>query len=278
MKMKTNHIVLALIVLSLFSACKQKNVQNNGGVIMDIEIGDSSSSKADITNTAEIIKKRVETICTENPIISINGNSIHIEMPLMNDTNVCKTLLIQKGEFDIIRSYEAQDVLVYLSDINKKLVENKNFNFSFPTDSNLLPDNPLFNLMCIEANKGIKKGPASFNVMQKDTALIDSVFNHPVLSLILPSDLQFKWAKEKSEPKNDLFILISGKVNRFDKLITSEMIQNANTNDKNGSNEIEFELKQKYHQRWKRITLENVNLSLIILIDDCVIAYHLYKT
>lgn len=257
----------------LFSSCKQKNVQNSGGIIMDLEIGDSLTSKADISQTAEIIKKRVEMICLENPIVNINGNIIHIEMPIIFDTILCKTLLIQKGEFEIIESYEAKDVLVYLSDINKKLVENKNFNFTFPIDSTLLPDNPLFNLISIESDQGISNGPGCGYVMPKDTALIDSIFSNPNLSILLPRDLSFKWAKEKSTENQEFFILIAGKIRLREKLITSEMIQNAKMNDNDGFVEIDLELKQEYHNRWKRITRENIGRSLIMILDGIVVSY-----
>ncbi len=242
--MKTS---VAILLVCILCSCHQiKTIQKNGGITLDIEVGDNQSKPSDISKAIEILKQRVEMICTTNPIVTVNSRTMHIEMPMNFDTIVCKTLLIQRGEFEIMESYEANDVLLFLSEINKALVENKNFDFKFPVDSTLIEDNPLFNLISIQKtamNGQLPSGPAVGYVMSKDTALINSIFIHPKLSKLLPRDLVFKWAKERNSNEQELFILIATKKNYHDKLITSDMIIDAKMNGQNGYNEIQFTFK-----------------------------------
>jgi hypothetical protein len=273
--------LFAIVMVALLCSCQPKTVQKNGGVIIDVEIGDSQTSPADVSKTVDLIKKRVELFCKTNPLITVNSRNLHIEMPLIMDTLVCKTILFQKGEFEIMESYEAQDVLPFLAEINKKLVENKNYDLKFPSDSTMIKDNPLFNLISINETReenGIKKlqkGPAVGFVKESDTALLNAVFNHKELSKLLPRNLIFKWAKERNSKEISLFILIATKTRGItpEKLITSDMIMDSKIDDRGGRPEIMFTLKPEFHKRWKRITQENVDLSLPMLIDNFVISY-----
>ena len=273
--------LFAIVMVALLCSCQPKTVQKNGGVIIDVEIGDSQTSPADVSKTVDLIKKRVELFCKTNPLITVNSRNVHIEMPLVLDTQVCKTLLFQKGEFEIMESFEAQDVLPFLAEINKKLVENKNFDLKFPSDSTMIKDNPLFNLLSINETMvengvhQIQKGPAVGFVQESDTALMNAIFCHKELSKLLPRDLKFKWAKERNSKEISLFILIATKTRGItpEKLITSDMIMDASLDDKHGQNVINIVLKPEFHQRWKRITRENVSLSLPMLIDDFVVSY-----
>lgn len=273
---------LAILLACILCSCHQiKTVQKNGGIILDIEIGDSQSKQSDIAKTIEILKHRVEMICTTDPIVTVNSRTLHIEMPTNTDALVCNTLLIQRGEFEIMESYEANDVLPFLSEVNKALVENKNFDFIFPIDSTLIENNPLFNLISIQQtalNGQLQSGPAVGYVMPKDTALINSIFLHPELSKLLPRDLVFKWAKERNSTEQELFILIATKKNYHEKLITSDMIMDATTNEQNGMNVIQFTFNQETHQRWERITQENIGKALPMIIDDFVVSYPMVQS
>lgn len=273
--------LFAIVMVALLCSCQPKTVQKDGGVIIDLEIGDSQTSTADIAKTADIIKKRVELFCTSNPIVIISSRNVHIEMPLINDTNVCKTLLFQKGEFEIMESYEAQNVLPYLAEINTKLVENKNYDLKFPSDSTKIKDNPLFNLLSINetmAENGVKqlqRGPAVGLVQESDTALMNAIFNHKELSILLPRNLKFKWSKERRSEEISLFMLIATKTRGISsqKLITSDMIMDSKIDDRGGRPEIMITLKPEFHQRWARITGENISLSLPMLFDNNVVSY-----
>lgn len=270
-----------ILLISLLCSCQPKTVQKDGGVIVDIEIGNSETSAADVSKAVEVIKKRVEFFCKTNPIITVNSRNIHIEMPLILDTSAWKTFLFQKGEFEIMESYEAQNILPLLAEINKKLVENKNYDLKIPIDSTMIKDNPLFNLLSINetmtenGTKQLQKGPAIGFVKESDTAIMNAILKHKELSKILPRDLKFKWAKERKSSETSLFILITTRQRGItpEKLISSDMIMDASLDESHGQNIINIVLKPEFHQRWKRITHENVDLSLPILIDDCVVSY-----
>lgn len=269
--------IAVLFMVCCLSSCHQpKTLNKDGGIVLDLEIGDNQSKSNDIAKTAEIIKKRVEMLCVTNPIVTVNSRTIHIEMPLNSDINVCKTFLIQKGDFEIMESYPASEVLIYLSEINKSLVENKNFDLVFPVDSTLIENNPLFNLLSVQTNDINQKSsqaPAIGYVLTKDTALINSIFLHPKLSILLPRDLVFMWAKEANSTEQELFILIAAKKQHREKLITSEMISEAKAEEQNGMNEILITFKQDVHLKWKRITQENIGHSLLMVFDNFVISY-----
>lgn len=268
--------LFAIVMLGVLCSCQPKTVQKDGGIIMEVELGDNLSSSSDVAKTIEILKKRVETISTGKPVFSVDGRNIHIEMPFVSDTLTCTTFLIQKGEFEISRTYANQTVLQYFSAINKNLVENKNYDLPFPNDTTIMKENPLFNLISIQKSdidRSIEKGPAVGYVSPKDTALINAVFRNRQLSLLIPRDLIFMWARERKSINGEVFILIAVKKQHSEKLITNDMIEDAKTNDNNAFHEIDIVFKPEFHSLWKRITNENIGLSLALIVDNEVISY-----
>jgi len=268
--------IFAIVILGLLCSCQPKSVQGDGGITMEIEVGDNLSSSSDIAKTIDILKKRVEAISAAMPVFTVNGRTIHIEMPLMSDTLVCTTFLIQKGEFEIARTYKAVDVFEYLTAINKSLVENKNYGLSFPNDSTKNKDNPLFNLISMQQSEmdgSMQNGPDVGYVLPKDTALINAVFRHPQLNLLMPRDLVFKWSRERKSVDQELFKLIAIKAHLYRKIITNEMIEDAMMNQSYGSPQINIVFKPDFYQLWKRFTNENIGLSLAIIIDNEVVSY-----
>ncbi len=268
--------IFAIVMLGFLCSCQPKSVQKDGGIIMEIEVGDSLSTPADISKTIEILKKRVEAISDAMPVFTVNGRNIHIEMPLMSDTLVCTTFLIQKGEFEISTTYKAIEVMEYLSAINKSLVENNNYGLPFSVDTTMIKENPLFNLISIQQENmdgGLKNGPEVGFVLPKDTALINAVFRHPKLNLLMPRDLIFMWARERKSVNQELFKLIAIKTQIRGKIITNEMIEDAKMNQSYGSPQINIVFKPDFHRLWERITSENIGASLAIIIDKEVVSY-----
>lgn len=268
--------IFAIVVLGLLCSCQPKSVQGDGGIVLEVEVGDSLSSSSDIAKTVEILKKRVEAISPAMPVFTVNGRTIHIEMPLMSDTLVCTTFLIQRGEFEISRTYKATQVLEYLSAINKSLVENNNYGLPFPKDTTTTKENPLFKIITMylnELGEPAQNGPEVGYVLSKDTALINAVFRHPQLNLLMPRDLVFKWARERKNVNQELFKLIAIKTQIRGKIITNEMIEDAKMDQSYGSPEINIVFKPEFHQLWKRLTSENIGASLAIIIDNEVVSY-----
>jgi hypothetical protein len=268
--------LFAILLLGVLYSCQPKSVQRDGGVILEIEVGDSLSSSSDIAKTIEILKKRVESICSVTSIFTVNGKTVHIEMPLISDTLICTTFLIQKGEFEISRTYKAIEVLEYLTAINKKLVENNNYGLQFPNDSSKESENPLLDLISIpeqQMNGGLQNGPDVGFVLPKDTALINAVFRHPQLNILMPRDLVFMWARERKSVDQQLYKLIAVKTQINRKIITTEMIEDAKMFQKNGPPQINIVFKPDFHQLWKRFTRENIGASLAMIIDNEVVTY-----
>lgn len=267
--------IFGVVMLVLLCSCQPKSVQGDGGILMEIEVGDTLSSREDIAKTIEILKKRVEAICAATPVFNVSGNKVHIEMPLMTDTLVYTSFLIQKGEFEISRTYNGQEVLEYLSAINKSLVENNNYGFSFPNDTTMIKGNPLFNLISIqqtERDGRLQKGPVVGLVSFKDTALLNAVFRHPQLSMLMPRDLKFKWGRERKCIDQVIFKLIATKTQINGKMISNEMIEDATMYNRNGTFQINITFKPEFHRLWKRITSENIGASLAIIIDNEVVS------
>jgi len=266
--------IFAIVILGLLGSCQPKSVLGDGGIILEIEVGNSLSSSSDIANTIDILKKRVEAISAATPVFIVNGRTVHVEMPLISDTLVCTTFLIQKGEFEISRTYKATQVLEYLSAINKSLAENNNYGLPFPKDTAITKENPLFKIISMyldELGEPIQHGPEVGYVLPKDTALINAVFRHPQLNLLMPRDLVFMWARERKSVNQELFKLIAVKTLSNRKIITNEMIEDAMMNQSYGSPQINIVFKPDFRQLWKRFTNENIGLSLAIIIDNEVV-------
>ncbi len=261
-----------ILGIVLLSSCQPKTVEKNGGLIIDIE-WNSNAKEADVNASVEILKNRINYFCYYNPSLALSPDkkSIQLKLPLITDSTLCKDYILRKGKLEIVETFENQEIYNCLANINKKLVENHNYNLKIPVDTSNFKKYPLFKVLHppISRDNRLLSGSIIGYSQVKDTALINSIMQFKACKNLLPMEFECKWSKNRL----DNFIpLVAIKKSLNSNTITPEMILNAVTyyEKKAKKYSVNFTLKPPYHIIWAKMTRNNIGRSLAIVIDNDV--------
>lgn len=143
-------------------------------------------------------------------------------------------------------------------------------------------ENPLFaylNPSLIQDEKGNyypAKGPVAGYALIKDTAKINNMLNLSYIKAILPGDLKFLWTVKPIDKEETTLQLIAIRITSRDQVapLTGEVIVDARQDySQNGKPEILMIMNSDGARTWKRLTAENIEKSIAIVLDDYVYSF-----
>jgi len=143
-------------------------------------------------------------------------------------------------------------------------------------------DNPLFaylNPSLIQDEKGNyfpAKGPVSGYALIKDTARINKLMNLKYIKALFPNDLKFLWTVKPIDKKETTLQLIAIRITNRDQKapLTGEVIADARQDySQAGKPEIMMMMNSEGARTWKRLTAENIDKSIAIVLDDFVYSF-----
>ncbi len=135
---------------------------------------------------------------------------------------------------------------------------------------------PLFDLLKPSTDQSgqLYPGPIVGMAHSKDTAQIDEYFKMPQIKSIFPRDMTFRWTAKPFDEAENYFRLIALKVTTRDGRppLDGDAITDARQDfDQFGSNpEVAMSMNSEGAKTWQRMTKENVNKSIAIVLDGAV--------
>lgn len=246
-------------------------------------------------STITVLKARIEGYLKQNNSktvavnINCNGNTIIVNIGAddklidtlkANNALALKTLLTMPARFQITQTYKNNELAKHLLAVNEYLKENNII--AKLVDSSKIDDLPQYDLSSILLDAEPYNGASIGIARREDTALINKIFKTEVKTL-LPPDLSFKWKETKGAYHYGLKYnrktiysacqLTSTKLpTTQDDYIDNSMIEQVKVTNDGVWDFLTFTLKQKYHNRWKQLTANNINKQLAIIIDGKVMA------
>jgi len=143
-------------------------------------------------------------------------------------------------------------------------------------------DNPLFaylNPSLVQDEKGNyfpAKGPVSGYALIKDTAKINKMLNLSFIKAIFPNDVKFLWTVKPIDKAETTLQLIAIRITNRDQKapLTGEVIVDARQDySQAGKPEIMMMMNSEGARTWKRLTAENLEKSIAIVLDDYVYSF-----
>ncbi len=144
-------------------------------------------------------------------------------------------------------------------------------------------ENPLFVLLTpaifnnAQNQSEYRKGPVVGYAAIKDTGKLNAIFNEPRIKSILPRDLKLLWTAKPPSKESKFLELVAIKVKSRD---GSPPLDGAAITDArqdfgqfNSSPEIAMTMNPEGAKVWKRLTGENVDRAIAIVLDDYVYSY-----
>jgi SecD/SecF fusion protein len=145
---------------------------------------------------------------------------------------------------------------------------------------------PLFAVLQLNQTEGqINKGPVVGLSQAKDTAAVNDYMQLPEVKRVFPRDLRLKWTlkPEKQRNKNvtegqnlELYQLIALKVTTRDGRapLEGDVVTDAHEQyEQNGSVGVSMSMNAEGTKEWARLTRENLERSIAIVIDDYVYSF-----
>lgn len=251
----------------LFQACGQKNT-------ISIQAKFSANySENERIETVNIINKRLSNFLSKKYSVEYDSSTqiISFKLPKINNTSIYTDLITSNGNIEFLETYDFETRKDKFIELNKFVMSRNNYGYTF-CDTVKKYNMLFFKLIPnIQTNGKIGDGPIYGFAKAKDTTLISKVLNDTATLNFFNNELLFKW---NFDPLNNLCRLICIKTINDYEPITNSMIEEVSI-EKNdyGSYNIKILLFSQYQKTWSKLTKENIDKSLAIVLDNKVIAF-----
>ena len=145
--------------------------------------------------------------------------------------------------------------------------------------ANFRKNYPLFALLTPSTDQQghLYPGPVVGTALAKDTAQVDKYLKEPQIKSIFPRNMMFRWTANAVDKAGNYFRLIALKVTTRDGKppLTGDVITDARQDfDRLGSKpEVSMRMNSEGSKIWQRLTKENINKSIAIVLDGYVQSY-----
>ena len=304
------YLLLTMLMLTLF-ACGNGN-KSDMKMTLKLSVFDEDSKPNPFFNIDNAINKTIEVFTKRLNELGCNDIKIekssdplilNIELKGVSDTSSVRAIMQTTARLGFWETYELNDVFVCFDKANKALIpivkdepikgtvkEDASGKNKSELDSILATEkgdvkefakeNPLFSILSLSLSQnesGIQqpaKGPCADYALIKDTARINYLLNLDTIKLLFPRNLKFLWTAKPFDDNKTMLQLICIKTNRDQKaIIEGDVVVNASHEKGQARNEIMMEMNSEGARMWKRLTAENINRSIAIVLDNYVYTF-----
>ena len=274
-------LVFYLLLITILFSCKMSNTgEIKSGTIIRLKASEEQNGTSLINKTAEILKQRINYF-NDSVILttdSVKGEVI-VKIPGEKDTAFYKDLMLTKGNFRMMETYENDKIIDEFNAINDTLVKYGNFGLNLLGDPDSYSkekldqykDSPLFSVLKPPFN--VKKepieGPVIGHAQNKDTGKINDIFSESKVSQLLPDRIKLRW--KKYPVSNNIYGLVGLKKPVDYKPVTSAMIAKASVEEsRHGRLQVRIKLKEEHHTDWAELTKKNIGNFIATVLDGKV--------
>ncbi len=253
-------------------------------------------TKAAISTSFNILRNRIDQFGVTQPNIQLlpNSNRILVELPGIKEPERVRKLLQGAASLEFWTTYNGRELIPALANADQALrtmvsseVGESSKAAASTGDKSLVDEvesteeesslslydrkrNPLFALLDPNYSGGAVVGAAT----EADRAKIDEYLNLPAVKELLPADVKFMWSIKGSEYADGRYMLYAIKVERADGrapldggVVTDAREMYA---DQGAVAEVSMTMNADGVQEWARLTGENINKCIAIVLDGYV--------
>ena len=245
-----------------------------------------------VSNSRNVLATRIDRFGVVSPNIQEleSTGRILLELPGVKEPERVRKLLQGTANLEFYETYTITDLqqsLMALSNAASGKVEvaaDTTATAAAPADS-LAADTaaaakeapakvaarPLAELLWSAGQMG---GPVIGTVAVTDTAAVNAILNSKEAAKILPSNLKARWSVKAIDDKNRWFNLVALKANQGRPVLDGSVITDASSDfDNMQGNVVSMTMNDTGARQWARVTQQNLNKSVAIVLDDQVYSY-----
>ena len=256
-------------VKNLFAKRVQKIKDNPQAKDQDVEKYIEEEVDKIIDNSYKVLRTRIDRFGVIAPNIQqlAKKGRILLELPGIKDPDRVIDLLKKAANLEFYETYQYSKIAPSLNELSNKYAS------SAAADSTA-SKKTLMSMLGAANPEWCVAG----QVLVADTAAVNKIIHSDLASQILPADLKLSWtvkAEKGNENAPERFSLIALKTdNEGNPALTGEVVTSASTSYENlkGST-VSMTMNDEGARRWARITADNINRPVAIILDDQVYSY-----
>lgn len=247
--------------------------------------------KAMVSNSRNVLATRIDRFGVVAPNIQEleSTGRILLELPGVKEPERVRKLLQGTANLEFYETYTLQDLqqsLMALSDATagkvKVAADTTDVVAAAPADS-IATDSvkavatevtarPLAALLWGNGQMG---GPVIGTVAVTDTAAVNAIMYSPEAAKMLPTNLKARWTVKAIDEKGRFFNLVALKTaNQGRPVLDGSVITDATSDfDNLQGNVVSMTMNDEGARQWARITQQNLNKSIAIVLDDQVYSF-----
>jgi SecD/SecF fusion protein len=222
-----------------------------------------------IDNSYKVLRTRIDRFGVIAPNIQqlAKKGRILLELPGIKDPDRVIDLLKKAANLEFYETYQYNKIAPALNELSNKYA------------SSSAADSTVANKTLMAMLGGVSpEWCIAGYVHVADTSAVNKIINSELASQILPADLKLSWtvkAEKGKEGDPERFALVALKTdNEGNPALTGEVVTSATTSYENlkGST-VSMTMNDEGARRWARITADNINKPVAIILDDQVYSY-----
>ncbi len=223
--------------------------------------------KSMVRNSRNVLATRIDRFGVVAPNIQEleSTGRIQLEMPGVKEPERMRKLLQGTANLEFYETYTLQDLQQSLAQFAQE-IDAHNAADSTNTHKSMA--------QLLGWNTGRVGGPAIGYVSVLDTAEVNRAFHSPAAVRFLPTNLKACWTVKSTDEKGAYYNLIALKTVQGKPVLDGSVITRAsNDYDNLQGNVVSMSMNDEGARKWARITQQNLNRSIAIVLDDNVYSY-----
>ena len=273
-----------------------------------------TEAESAIANSFEVLRNRVDRFGVTQPNIQKVGNTgrILVELPGVKEPERVRKLLQGTASLEFWTTYETSEIFQYMTEANSLVAQINRENApeeetvaetpaAADTSRDILAEeleaqasesadfaeyekeNPLFAILMppVDQTGSVMRGATMGYAHFSDTARVNKILNMPEVKALFPDDLIPMWSVKPFDNTQYELVAIKASLNgeaalrgeRDQKFITDARVQY------NGASpEVSMSMSAEAAKVWARITKDNINRHIAIVLDNMVYSHPVVNT
>lgn len=234
-----------------------------------------------VDNSYNVLRTRIDGFGVVAPNIQKleNTGRILLELPGIKEPERVRKLLQGSANLEFYETYtisELQNQLASLSAAAASVSAAPADTTAAPADSAAVaaPKEATRTLADMLWANGQMGGPVIGTVHVQDTAAVNAIMHSAEARRLLPTNLKACWSVKALDEKGRFFNLVALKTNQGRPALGGDVVVDASSDYENlQGNVVSMTMNDTGARQWARVTQQNLNKSVAIVLDDQVYSY-----
>ena len=228
-----------------------------------------------VDNSYNVLRTRIDRFGVVSPNIQKleSTGRILLELPGVKEPERVIKLLKGTANLEFYETYTINDLQGALNNLSNAVAA-KTVVAADTTATDSVKAEPVKSLAEMLWSVQGRGGAAIGVVAVRDTAAVNAILNSPEAARLLPTNLKARWGVKSIDERGQYFELVALKTVQGNPVLTGDVVTDASSNfDNMQGNVVSMTMNDEGARQWARVTQQNLNKAIAIVLDDQVYSY-----